>query len=120
MILPRNSLFRQEIATQHQGESHHLEKAGSDAPAIHPLRLAFGGKVEVATGYCREALEGMVIALPIEEVPGGDRVALPWIRPHHDELIRMRKRQRRKQRRVNHSEDCRSGADTKRESRDDR
>src|SRR5271156_6877401 len=62
----------------------------------------------------------MVIALPIEEVPGGDRVALPWIRPHHDELIRVRKRQRRKQRRVNHGEDCRGGADPKRESRDDR
>jgi len=106
VLFPRDAFLRQEVAAKAKRRAQHPVHAGRGLLALQVLRLVLGGKVELAPGECRQILKGSALALPVQEVLGGDSVVEALdLRPHHHKLIRLGIGHGREQRRVDHRED---------------
>ncbi len=76
-------------------------------------------QVECATGPCSDGLERCVLALPVEEVAGGDAVAVVLnLGPDHDDAVGFVVGQRGEERGVDDAEDGGVGADAESEGED--
>ena len=99
-------LLGTEVAPQREWRTCHRQVAGGRHPRRDLLRPIRRGKVNAAAGPGDEALERRALPFPLQEGAGRADVAVALDpRPDHDELIGMRIRQRRQQRRVNDAED---------------
>ena len=120
LVLPRLIVPRLEIPAERDGLAKHPMPVGRDATRPYAVRLVGGRQVERTRRERLEILERLCGFLPCEIVPGRDGAPVArWrLRPHHDQLVGLRERQRRQQRRVHHAEDGRIRADAERQGGD--
>ena len=116
VILPLHSFFRQEVPPQESRLADHLQHLRRLQPRLQIFRLILRRRVEARAGPRAQVREDRRLVLPVRVVACRNSVVeVLDLRPHHHQLVRVRIRQRRQQRRIVHREDRRVRADPQRQ-----
>ena len=118
MILARRPLIRQKIAPHRDGNAKILrvETRRRRQAAGLVLRMVRVGQVQTVPRLQIEPLERLAPCSPLCVIRGAGWVALALVvRPHYDQLVRARIRQRRQKRRPDDAEDGHVGPDPQRQ-----
>ena len=88
-LIPAHLAFLgQEVAAQEEAVPHHRHEPRGRELCSSLVRAIADGQAHVPAGPGVQVLEDRGLALPLEKVAGGARVAVPLdSRPHHDELV---------------------------------
>src|SRR3984885_5681753 len=97
-----------------------VQEAGGQVPSFYlPRALDPGGHIELFASYCSQCLEDLAVASPIQIVTGRNGISIAAASgPDHHQLIRLRIRKWREQRRVKDAEDGGVRANAQRERQD--
>ena len=113
------SFFGEKIAAEKNGLTEDVEELRSAGGRLDALRLRAGAEAQGAAGPCGDGLEGGVLALPVEEVTGGDAVVVAVdLGPDHDDAVGLVVGKGSEERGVDDAEDGGVGADAEGESED--
>src|SRR5271169_6052880 len=75
-VLAYDSFFGQNIPTQRKWSANHVVEAGSDQARLDHLGMVASGQAVAAASPGAEILKNGALVLPIQEIPGGNSVAV--------------------------------------------
>src|SRR5712672_1995778 len=109
----------QKIAPEEQRLSKDFQKTRGTRLGLHLFRLARRSQAHLPACPRSHRFKGGAAALPIQIVPGGNSVTVAlYLRPHHDNAIRLSIGQRRQQSGIYHAEDRGVRADSQGKGKD--
>ena len=115
-VLPGAPFLFPEIAPEDERHAKHVVEPRRRPHRVHLFGTIGGSDVHRAACPRSHPRKDSRLSLPLEEIAGGrDVAAVLHARPHHDQLIGFRIRQRREQRAVDDAEDGSVGTNAQRQ-----
>ena len=116
-------LVGQEPAAERRLHAERREEIRGHAEALHPFRLVAANQVDVPPGECRQALNPVALALPIEEIRRGHLLAavlgIAGAVGQQKDAVHIGERERPDDQRVDHRQDGGVRAEPERERQHD-